>query len=86
MSSLLQSTPSSPYVLVHIVGPLAATVATKIGALLKNKFTLRQNKSGTLRGKVFVSFIHIQSELVNVSVGVGYVYCCNLSGGVALIV
>jgi len=26
MSSLLQSTGSSPYVLVHIVGPLAATV------------------------------------------------------------
>ena len=28
MSSLLQSTGSSPYVLVHIVGPLAATVLT----------------------------------------------------------
>ena len=26
MSSLLQSTGSSPYVLVHIVGPLAATL------------------------------------------------------------
>jgi len=28
MSSLLQSTDSSSYVLVHIVGPLAATVAS----------------------------------------------------------
>jgi len=42
--------------------------------LLKNGFTLRQQISGTLRGEVFVSFMYIQSELMNVSAGVGYVY------------
>jgi len=42
--------------------------------LLKNGFTLRQQNSGTLRGEVFVSFMYIQSELMNVSAGVGYVY------------
>ena len=30
MSSLLQSTGSSPYVLVHIVGPLAATISLSL--------------------------------------------------------
>jgi len=35
MSSLLQSTGSSPYVLVHIVGPLAATVPLQIICLLQ---------------------------------------------------
>jgi len=42
--------------------------------LLKNGFTLRQQNSGTLRGEVFVSFMYIQSELMNVSAGVDYVY------------
>jgi len=49
------------------------SLATKLGALLKNGFTLRQQNSGTLR-EVFVSSIHIQSELMNVSARVGYVY------------
>jgi len=35
--------------------------------------TQRQQNSGTLRGEVLVSFIYIQSELMNVSAGVGYV-------------
>jgi len=35
MSSLLQSTCSSPYVLVHIVGPLAATVQSKTSGSVK---------------------------------------------------
>jgi len=34
MSSLLQSTGSSPYVLVHIVGPLTAKVAMHTTKLL----------------------------------------------------
>jgi len=49
-------------------------LATKIGTLLKNRLTLRQQNRGTLRGEVFVSFIYMQSELMNVSAGVGYVY------------
>ena len=37
MSSLLQSTGSSPYILVHIVGPLAATlpVTNQLAAKLR---------------------------------------------------
>jgi len=36
--------------------------------------TLRQQNSGTLRGEVLILSIYIQSELMNVSAGVGYVY------------
>jgi len=46
----------------------------KIGALLIKGFTLRQQNSGTLRGKVSVSFIYVHRELMNVRAGVGYVY------------
>jgi len=38
---------------------------------IKNGLTLRQQDSVTLRGEVFVLFIYIQSEPMNVSVGVG---------------
>jgi len=34
--------------------------------------TLRKQDSWTLRREVFVLFIYIQSELMNVSAGVGY--------------
>jgi len=37
--------------------------------------TLRQQDSVTLRGEVFVLFMYIQSEVMNVSAGVGY--ACN---------
>jgi len=46
----------------------------KIGAFLKNMLTFQQQKSEILRGEILVLFIYIQSELVNVSDGVGYVY------------
>jgi len=36
--------------------------------------TLLQQNSGTLRGEVLVLLIYIQSELMNVSAGVGHVY------------
>jgi len=49
-------------------------IATKIGALLKNGLTLGQQNNGTLRREVLVLFIYIQSELMNVCAGVGYVY------------
>jgi len=42
--------------------------------LLKNRLTLWQQDSGTLRGEVFFSFTYIQSELMNVSAGIDYVY------------
>jgi len=48
--------------------------SNKIGTLLKNGFTLQQQNSGTLRGEVLVLSIYTQSELMNVSAGVGYVY------------
>jgi len=51
-----------------------ARACKKLGALLKNGFALRRQNRGTLRGEVFVSFIYIQSELMNVSAGAGYVY------------
>jgi len=46
----------------------------KIELFLKNRFTLRQQKSGTLQEEVFFSFICMQSERMNVSVRVGYLY------------
>jgi len=48
MSSLLQSTGSSPYVLVHIVGPLAATIASVFKVL-------QSCNAGRLAGQFYVT-------------------------------
>jgi len=59
MSSLLQSTGSSPYVLVHIVGPLAATVWSlakerRISLRLVRFFwKTERNKTSTKKGILF---------------------------------
>jgi len=47
LRSLLQSTGSSPYVLVHIVGPLAATIRSPETRLKNHKYTCARWKYST---------------------------------------